>query len=391
MRLPDFILSNTASILTEWDLFARSVWPVSSASPEEVRDHAEAILRAAAWDMKSSQTVLQQSEKSKGLRDALSEGGRLNTASSEHAVERAISGFDLRAVMAEYRALRASVVRLWFESVPEPDSHDLADLTRFHESMDQSLAEAVHRYSAHVDNSRQMFLRILGHDLRNPLNAIAMLAQLLAESRDSDPEGAEIAAQIISSTDAVSRMMNDFLDFAVSRTGSPMPVMPAPMDLAALCREVVAEVRASCPRCHWKMESVGEIPGEWDRARLRQLLSNLLSNAVQHGDQISEIVVSATTDGAQVSLSVHNEGPPIPEELLPHIFEPLVRGANCGARNGSTGLGLYIAQEVARAHGGGITVTSTASAGTTFTVTLPVRRGLMVPASMAVGAVEVGA
>jgi signal transduction histidine kinase len=99
----------------------------------------------------------------------------------------------------------------------------------------------------------------------------------------------------------------------------------------------------------------------------------LVSNAVQHGDQTSEIVVSATTDGAQVRLSVHNEGPPIPEVLLPHIFEPLVRGANCGPRNGSTGLGLYIAQEVARAHGGGIAVTSTASAGTTFTVTLPVR------------------
>ena len=120
MRLPDFILANTATILGEWDKFARSIWPAAAASPEDVRDHAEAILRAAAWDMKSSQTKLEQSDKSKGLRDEQAHGSTLNHASGEHALGRAALGFDLRAVMAEYRALRASVVRLWFESNPPP-------------------------------------------------------------------------------------------------------------------------------------------------------------------------------------------------------------------------------------------------------------------------------
>lgn len=373
MRLPDFILANTASILDEWDGFARSVWPVASASPEDVRDHAEAILRAVAWDMKSLQTKREQSDKSKGWREAEEHGSRLNNASRDHALGRAAFGFDLRAVMAEYRALRASVVRLWFESNPGPDGNDLSDLTRFHEAMDQSLAEAVHRYSEHLDKSRQMFLGILGHDLRTPLNAIAILGQSLAEARPSDEETGETAMQIVSSVEAVARMLNDFLDFAVSRLGRPMPVAPAPMDLAALCREVVAEIRASCPRCRWQVDSVGELHGEWDRARLRQLLSNLINNAVQHGDPASGIVVSVAHDDAEVRLSVHNEGPPIPEELLPRIFEPLVRGPNPGARGGSVGLGLYIAREVAVAHEGEIGVTSTQAGGTTFTVTLPLR------------------
>lgn len=370
MRLPDFILANTDSILAEWDRFARSIWPAAGPSLSEVRDHAEAILQAVALDMKSLQTAQEQSDKSKGLRETHSAGGPLNEASRLHAIARAGSGFGLDAVMSEYRALRASVVRLWVESLPESNINDLADLTRFDEAMDQSLAEAMHRFSEHLDKSRQMFLGILGHDLRTPLNAVTMLAQCLVET-NRDPGTTEIASQIISSNDAAGRLLNDFLDFAVSRLGRPMPVTPAPTDFAALCREVVAEVRACCPRLRCHIEAGGEIRGEWDRARVRQLLSNLINNAVQHGDPASEISVSVAKDGSQVVLVVHNEGPPIPGDLLSRIFDPLVRGLTSQRQRGSVGLGLYIAREVVVAHGGTIQVTSTPSGGTTFTVTLP--------------------
>jgi signal transduction histidine kinase len=247
----------------------------------------------------------------------------------------------------------------------------LADLTRFHEAIDQSIAEAVHRHSEHIDKSRQMFLGILAHDLRTPLNAITMMAQSLVETESEGHQPAETASQILSSADAVARILNDFLDFAVPRLGRPIPVAPAEMDLAALCREVVAEARASCPRCHWRVDSPNKLRGEWDRARLRQLLSNLINNAVQHGDTTSEISVSVANDGSRATLSVHNDGPPIPEEFLLRVFDPNVRGPNSGARDGSVGLGLYIAREVAVAHGGAIKVTSTREAGTTFTVILP--------------------
>jgi signal transduction histidine kinase len=373
MRLPDFILANTASILAEWDAFARSVWPASGPSPDEVRDHAEAILRATAWDMKSAQTGLEQSDKSKGLRDGPSGVSKLSKASGDHALGRAASGFGLRAVMAEYRALRASVVRLWFESNPAPDRNDLADLTRFHESMDQSLAEAVHRYSDHIDRSRTMFMNILRHDLRTPLNAIALLAESYAATRPDDRESAETASQILSSTKAIDRMLNDFLDFAVSRLGRPMPVTPTPMDLAELCEEVVSEVRSSNPDCQWHLQLAGELRGEWDRPRLRQLLSNLLSNAAQHGAPASGITLSAWEADSRVHVTVHNQGAPIPAEFLPRMFEPQVRGPNAGARHGSVGLGLYIAREVAVAHQGSIEVASTEAGGTTFTVILPIR------------------
>ncbi len=371
MRLPDFILANIPSILNEWDAFARSIWPVAGPTTTEVRDHAEAILRASARDMQSAQTDFEQSQKSKGLRQTEAAGGDLNNASADHAVDRATVGFDLRAVMAEYRALRASVVRLWIESNPVPTRYDLADLTRFHEAMDQSLAEAVHRYSEHVDKSRNMFIGILGHDLRTPLNAIAIMAQSLAEAGTDDPVTAETASQIFSSTEAIGRMLSDFLDFAVARLGRPMPVTPTPMDLTDLCREVVTEVRASCPAGRFQVNSAPELRGKWDRPRMRQLLSNLINNAVQHGDTTAAIEVSVKQEGGQVTLRVHNEGTPIPAEHLPYVFDPHVRAANSGERDGSVGLGLYIARQVAVAHGGTIEVDSTPADGTTFTVRLP--------------------
>lgn len=376
MRLPDFIRANLSAILTEWDAFARGIWPSGVPSPEQLRDHAEAILRATARDMASSQTSQEQSEKSQDVSDVQAGANRLDDASSDHAVDRAASGFGLRALMAEYRALRASVVRLWVESRPEPDANDLGDLTRFHEAMDQSLAAAVQAYSAQLDKSRQMFLDILRHDLRTPINAIAILAQSLREVAESDPETADVAGQILSSAKAVDRLLGDFMDFAVTRLGRPMPVTPAPMDLTALCREVIAEIRTAAPGCRWHFDAPSEVAGSWDRARLRQLLSNLINNAAQHGDPDTGVTVTvARVAEDRVSVRVHNTGTPIPEPHLKRVFEPFIRASNSTSRAGSVGLGLHIAREIALAHGGAIEVTSNPGDGTTFILTLPLRAG----------------
>src|SRR4051794_5434702 len=177
MRLADFILSNVEPILVEWEAFARSISPGATMNKLALRDHAADILRATARDMMQWQSATQQSDKSKGHGDAGRKSDRLNGASAVHAVERVGSGFDLMEVVAEYRALRASVIRLWRESAPDADERDLADVTRFDEAIDQSLTKAVSSYTEHVDRSRQMFLAILGHDLRNPLNAMMMSAE----------------------------------------------------------------------------------------------------------------------------------------------------------------------------------------------------------------------
>jgi len=125
----------------------------------------------------------------------------------------------------------------------------------------------------------------------------------------------------------------------------------------------------------FQLEPRGDLKGTWDGARLRQVISNLLGNAVQHGRGSGEVKLVIRDEGPAIHLSVHNDGAPIPRDALPTIFEPLVQGGSpelrAQRRPGSLGLGLYIAREVVNAHGGSIDVESTQEMGTTFSVLLP--------------------
>lgn len=372
MRLADYILANMESILREWDIFARSIWPEAKASPLLLRDHAEEILRAAARDMVTVQTAPEQSQKSKGDGANGAASATLDAASKSHASTRVHSGFDLMELVAEYRALRASVVRLWSENSPTPNSRDLIDLTRFNESIDQSLAMAIRQFSAQMDQSREMFLGMLGHDLRNPLNAMVLTAQALSETCDG--EAAAMAAQITTSGQAMAGMLADFLDFTAARLGRGLPVTRARLDLAKLGREVVEEYKASAPSRTINLRLQGDLTGEWDEGRLRQLLSNLIGNAIQHGSETTAINVTVREGSSGISIEVQNGGVPIAQDNLGSIFDPFVQGLSSkqkGARTGSMGLGLYIAREVVTAHGGAIDVQSSLATGTIFAVKLP--------------------
>jgi len=375
MRLSDFILKNVEPILADWEIFARSIHAGANMDKLALRDHAEDILRATARDMTSGQSAAQQTEKSIGHGEAGSASVRLTGASEVHAIERVDSGFDLVEVIAEYRALRASVIRLWRNSEPNPDLRDLEDLTRFNESIDQSLTEAVRSYTERVDRSRQLFLGILSHDLRNPLNSITVSAASLVQSGDLDTESAGTVSRISSSATAMGRMIADLLDFTGAGLGAAMPLSPAVIDLKKLCREVVEETRSAHPLRLLHFEPHGDLTGEWDAARLRQLVSNLLGNAMQHGGGKGAVGITLGSESSHVRLVVHNDGPPIPPEALPTIFDPLVRDPSPELqkqrRPGSIGLGLFIARQVATAHGGAIDVKSSEQAGTTFTVILP--------------------
>jgi signal transduction histidine kinase len=348
MRLADFILGNIEPILKEWEAFARSVWPGAQVDPLTLRDHARDILRATAWDMKSAQTATQQSDKSKGDGAAGTGITSVDGASDLHAAGRVRSGFDMLAVVAEYRALRASVIRLCRESEPDPDLRDLEDLTRFNESIDQSLTEAVRSYTQQVDTSRQMFLAILGHDLRNPLNSIMMSAELLATGTPMDDDSRTSTARIAASASAMARMIGDLLDFTGAGLGATMPLSPAPMDLKYLGQEVVDEMRAAYQARTLRFEPHGDLTGEWDVARLRQVVSNLLGNAIQHGGESGPIDLLLTNEGPDVRLAVRNGGLPIPRDAIATIFDPLTRGmtpeSQRNRRPGSIGLGLYIAR-----------------------------------------------
>ncbi len=378
MRLADFILKNTEAILAEWEAFARTIAPGATMDVLALRDHAADILRATARDMESAQTGLQQSDKSKGHGDGGARSSRLDGASAVHGVGRVESGFDLMEVVSEYRALRASVIRLWRKSNHAPDQRDLDDLTRFNESIDQSLTKAVGSYTHRVDQSRQMFLAILGHDLRNPLNSIMMSADLVSVTAKENPECSEAASRITASVEAITQLVSDLLDFAGTGLGAAMPLTPAAMNLNTLCRGVFEELRAGNRHCTFNYTHDGDLDGEWDASRLRQVLSNLLGNAVQHGGSPCGVDLSAKGEDGQVVIAVHNGGSPISADVLPTIFDPLVRGPaqdqQKQRRPGSIGLGLYIAREIVLAHGGRIDVTSSRDAGTVFTVRLPRRR-----------------
>ncbi len=377
MRLGEFILSHLDAILVEWDSFAREIWPQSDASeatPGALRDHAAEILRAAARDMDTAQSPAQQQEKSEGAGATSETSDILDRASLVHARGRANSGFNLPEVIAEYRALRATVIRLWTATRPSPDHRDLADLTRFNEAIDQSLAEAVRGYIGKVEEARRMFLAVLGHDLRNPLSAVILSAEALCATPTLDADSKASAARIASSGKAMGRMLADFLDFTHSQLGKAMPVFPAPADLAPLCREVAAEFKDSHPDRSIRVTTRGDLRGIWDCERIRQLVSNLVGNAIQHGDP-RPIDLIAQENGGNVELIVRNEGRQIPEDFRSRLFEPMLRGADPHRRKGrpvgSMGLGLHIAREVATAHHGTIEVESTPAGVTTFTVRLP--------------------
>jgi hypothetical protein len=380
MRLAEFIVANMEPILAEWEAFARSLLPGAKMTVLDLRDHAESILRATARDMQSAQSLQQQASKSKGHGGAGgAESDAIDDASSLHGVGRVGSGFHITDVVSEYRALRASVLRLWRQSLPQPDVNDIDDITRFDESMDQSLAEAVSSYSKRVDQSRQMFLAILSHDLRNPLNCIRMAAQLVSREKD-DPDSVEALALIETSTEAVTRLISDLVDFTLSGLGRTMPLTRGPVDLVRLCREVVEAYRTTNPGRTLRFHSDGDITGVWDAGRLRQVISNLMGNAIQHGSpegpvELSVALEGSTPEESTVVLRVHNEGAPIPPDLLPTLFDPLVRYATresaARRRPGSIGLGLYIVREIVVAKGGTVEVASTAQEGTTFTVRIP--------------------
>ena len=374
MRLAEFILSNVEPILSGWEIFARSIGAGQHLDQLALRDHAGQILQATARDMISPQTLVERAKKSKGL-ELQKENDALDGASNAHAIDRLGLGFDMLEVMSEYRALRASVLQLWRDSGPDADDRDVDDLTRFNESIDQSLSKAVASFTKRVDQARDMFLAILSHDLRNPLGAITMSARVLPIVSDDKSEIVACGLRISRSATVMERMISDLLDYTRTRLGAGMPVQPAPLNLSDLCRELIAEFRAAHPDRPIEYHTAGNMQGVWDSDRIRQAISNLLGNALQHGSVDFPVSLSLQGTATEVAITIHNGGDPIAPGELPNIFDPLIRGSSADRpksnRPGSIGMGLYIAREVAKSHRGGIEVVSNAEQGTSFTIRLP--------------------
>ena len=206
MRLADFILENRAAILAEWQAFAKSCGPAStSMGIAALSDHANEMLTVIAEDLKTPQGAREQSEKSMGR--APSMGTDVRTAAEKHGTGRAESGFTMDQMVAEYRALRASVIRLWSEKRGEATRVDLDDLTRFNEAIDQSLAESITRFTQDLDKSKEMFLAILGHDLRTPIGAITTSAKFMLDTKELPEPHLTLTSRIVSASGRMNHMV----------------------------------------------------------------------------------------------------------------------------------------------------------------------------------------
>jgi signal transduction histidine kinase len=212
---------------------------------------------------------------------------------------------------------------------------------------------------------------------RSPRSAIACQLQGGAgQTSDARDRVQHIAARSVASMD---EMITDLPEYTKTRLGRGMDVHPRSEDITALSQDIVEEARAAHPGVRFEYEGCGELVADFDHARIHQVLINLLNNAVQHGDAGSPIVLAVTSEGDSVRLVVRNQGVPIPPEALQVIFNPLVQVANSKSEpherpSTSLGLGLYIAREIVLAHGGTIKVSSTAEAGTAFTIRVPATR-----------------
>ena len=373
MKLSTFITTHLEQILSEWDGFARTLFPASPVPQNYIlRDHAGEILQAIVVDLDTHQTAAQQTEKSKGQTD---DNVNKKSAAAIHGTLRQASGFTLTQLVAEYRALRATVLRLWMPHVELGTPESAIDMMRFNEAMDQALAESVVTYSENADRTRDTFLAILGHDLRSPLFTMKLAGSYLMRPAIGTEGTREMGARVARSAANMTAMVKDLLEYARTQLGSGIPITLRPKNMASICQAALDDAQAGYPDCPFELETSGDLSGCFDSARLQQLFSNLLNNAAQYRDDTRAVTITALGKTDSITVQVCNHGPVIPALSLQAIFDPLVQlsveaGLQEGAPSSSLGLGLFIAHQLVRAHGGTINVQS--QEGTTrFCFTLP--------------------
>lgn len=370
MRLADFILTELDAITAEWEAFAATRLPAAQRmTPLALRDHAEQILRAVARDLSQPQTSAEQVAKSHGLAPRLADAPE--TAAETHGMLRAKSGFDINQMASEYRALRASVLRLWLDAgTPQPS--DLQDMIRFNEAIDQALAESVAFFSERVPQARNLFLGMLGHDMRTPLQAIQATADYLAELNAGD-DVSEAATRLIRSGERMQMMLDDLVQFNRINLGQSLPIRREPADLGALIAEEADQIRAAYPERRVELAVHGSTAGAWDAVLVQRLVGNLVVNAIKYGAADAPVRVVVNGEEKDAAIEVRNQGNPIDAALVESLFDPLKRGLQQDVpdrSDSSLGLGLYIAREVAKAHGGDVTARSEGDE-TVFVARLP--------------------
>lgn len=368
MQLADFLDFARIKILEESVAYARTISVLKNESDKVLRNHIPRILSAISSDLRQPQSRTASIVKSQG--NGPQTIPRLETAAENHGLRRARSGLRIDQVIAEYRVLRSCILRLYSESVAAT-TDTLRDVGRFNEAVDQALAETVEVYSREVDQWNQLFLGVLGHDLRGPLNAISLAAELI--SLKAPIELAVATSTLKRSTRRMASLMDSLLEYNRAQLAGGMVIKRVPVNLADACREEIEIQKSALPDIKIDFYCSKAVHGEFDASRIREVLANLISNAATHGDQDKQIHVELKSDGNQVTISVENEtSDAIPNNEIEKLFEPLRRGSleRTASDRSNLGLGLFIVRQIVKVHGGKVTGSSIGQV-IKFTITMP--------------------
>ena len=289
------------------------------------------------------------------------------------------SGAKLDASFAETRRLYEEALRAAAD-LREANQHMVGATIRAQELTETveaalKVSEDRERELRMVADFRDMFLGIVGHDLRNPLSTILMTAEALRFSGHLDEQERRGVSRIVASCGRMSRMILQLLDFTRARLGGGFPLEPKPTNLRAVCQNVVEEFGANI---HLDVE--GDVAGTWDPDRLAEALSNITGNAVEHARPGTSVLVKAHDEGSEAVVEIVNQGDPIPADLLPVIFEPFRQARRERSTKGNLGLGLYIAKQIVLTSGGTLDV-RTADGTTAFVIRLPRNVRAVIPSS----------
>ena len=377
MRLADFIEAHPQRILDDAVEFAVTQAPDGAQlNLKRLRNDIPLILREIVADLRTPQSPAQQRAKAQGRAPASSGP---ESAASSHGRSRADDGFGVNQMIAEYRALRASVLRLW-AAQEALAAGCIEDMIRFNEAIDQAVAESLMEFSRTVESWRNVFLGALGHDLRGPLTAVVGTAEFLVD-RTKDTPQARLAERILSGGLQLSRLVDGLLDYSKSTLGAVMTLHRLACDLGQAVAEEVELLRATLHDAPIRLCVDGDTCGHFDDARVREAVHNLVTNAAKYGEAGAEIGVTITGDGDHACIEVSNAGDPLSTEALNALFDPLRRGSRAAnqGEHPSLGLGLFIVREIATAHGGDVEA-KVDRGRTVFAITLP--RGTDVPRTL---------
>lgn len=344
MRLANFLNQHTERVLTDAVTFARKIPILQGCSNETLQDHFFEILQTISTDLGESQSRTESITKSMSHAELPS----VASAATVHGKIRADSGLTSSQVVAEYRALRSSVLRLWSDAaIAGPEN--ASDIFRFNEAVDQAIFESVLAHEVVVEESRQIFLSVLGHDLRGPLNSIALTTAAIQMSAP-----VALKPHVLMLERCAKRMtalLDSLLEYNRAALGVGMLVEKKGGNLAKSLGDELDILQAAYPQLNLTLEESGNTAGMFDETKVREAFTNIVNNAVRYSIDRTAPVIHVYSYENSIQFSVENAGF-ISRDVGGIIYEPMRRGRTDASDNTNLGLGLFITRQIARAHGG---------------------------------------